>query len=388
MGCILTSDTEQGILETMRFVAMVRGSHEVVVAKSAFEILQRARRDRPNLAVWDLEFYEPVETRRLYRWHEDPTLRSIPLMILAPTGAGNRHLISPLPHGITCLTKPIDLVELGLRIGELLDMDKGASSSPPPGHRRQIGDLVLDYNLFQVTVRDKHISLTPTEFKLLRYFLEHAGQTFSSERLLEEVWKYPPGAGSLDVVRMYVKRLRDKIEPDPRQPRYIVTIPGHGYQMPSPETFHESAGSLALAHAPGLTGDQHAVLAAHSPLAEIPLQQVFQALQAVTLTCQVTLTTVVRLMDELSRIDREGAEALPRHSSPAGGRAALGNGAVSAVHSLSELTAQLQTTVAQLQSGWPSINTQVLTGGQGSSEQDQRHGIDSAESHGDAAHLD
>lgn len=354
MGYILTSHTEQGILDTMRFVAMMHGSREVVVAQSAFEILQRARRHRPSLAVWDLEFCDPRETQRLSRWHEDPNLRSIPLVFLAPIDTLQEHLNSPLPQGITCLTKPVDLVELGLRIGALLDPKK-EPPAPPPGHRRQIGDLVLDYNLFQVTVRGETISLTPTEFKLLRHFVEHPGQTFSSEQLLEEVWNYPPGVGSLDVVRIYVKRLRDKIEPDPRQPQYIVTIPGHGYQMPCLESSDPTPAPSAAVQASSPGPEALPALPAHPPSSPGPLQQVCEALQAVTLTCQMTLTTIMRLMDELARLDGAHATALASQgSNGAAGRLAAANGSNATLHSLRALTTQLQTTVTQLQAGWPN----------------------------------
>lgn len=310
MGYILTTSTEQDILETIRFVAMVRGSHEVVVAQSTREILELARRNKPSLAVWDLGLNNPVQTQDLRQWYGDSMLQPVPLVLMAPAGQSSRQsLPSPLPHGTTCLVKPVDLVELGLRVGVLLDPGNGSPSScndsaaqPADGHRRRVGDVVLDYQLFQVTVNDEATSLTPTEFKLLRHLMEHLGQTFSSEQLLKEVWKYPPGAGSPDVVRMYVKRLRDKLEPDPQEPQYIVTISGHGYQMPIPETTGKPSDSLPPAQRSSGNGivRRYREAAVSMMAGDDPLQEVLLALQTVTLTCQATLGTMARLVDELS----------------------------------------------------------------------------------------
>lgn len=107
---------------------------------------------------------------------------------------------------------------------------------PPASHFLQVGDLVLDCNMYQVHVgrsSPRIINLTPMEFKLLHYLMRSPGKVFSGDHLLVAVWEYPEDVGNPDVVRMYVKRLRDKIEPDPRQPIYIHTIPGHGYTIPA-----------------------------------------------------------------------------------------------------------------------------------------------------------
>jgi DNA-binding response OmpR family regulator len=93
----------------------------------------------------------------------------------------------------------------------------------------EAGGLVLDTRTFEVTTREKTALLTPTEFDLLYHLMSHAGQVFASERLLQEVWDFPYDTGSTDLVRAHVKNLRAKIEPDPRRPTYLRTVPRHGY---------------------------------------------------------------------------------------------------------------------------------------------------------------
>lgn len=366
MKYIITTSTEQAILKTIDFVAVVRGPCEVVIAQSAPDMLRWARRDQPNLAIWDLEFNDQAKRSKLLsQWHEDPRLRPIPLLLLAPAGDGS---LPPLPSDVTCLTKPVDLLELGLHIGALLNHESKAPA-PLGGHRRQVGDLVLDYQLFQAIVKERAISLTPTEFKLLRHFVENPGQTFSGEQLLDEVWQYPPGIGSPDVVRMYVKRLRDKIEPDTRNPRYIVTIPGHGYQMPMPAASHYSTSDLLPVSRDEEITDRHHE--AMIPLTAIDdtLQEILCALQTVTLTCQATLRTMARLVDKLSQdgdnwqltrpiTAQESSSAVHAGTSPIPCR---GDGLNSpaekiavATRSLSRLAAELQAPLTQLQESCPT----------------------------------
>ena len=94
------------------------------------------------------------------------------------------------------------------------------------------GGLTLDTKSFQVTVGGgQKVLLTPVEFDLLYHLMSNAGTVFSSSRLLQEVWDYPYDTGSPDLVRMHIRNLRQKIEPDPQMPTYLKTVPRHGYTI-------------------------------------------------------------------------------------------------------------------------------------------------------------
>ncbi len=93
------------------------------------------------------------------------------------------------------------------------------------------GDIILDPSERTVKIKDKTSQrLTQLEFRLLYILLMNAGQTLSSDRVIEYVWGYS-GKGNRDLVRGLVKRLRAKIEDDPKNPRYIMTITGAGYSL-------------------------------------------------------------------------------------------------------------------------------------------------------------
>jgi DNA-binding response OmpR family regulator len=93
----------------------------------------------------------------------------------------------------------------------------------------QVGPLSLDTRTFEVNAGGKITLLTPVEFELLRFLMAHAGEVISNDRLLKEVWGYPSGVGSPGLVRMYIRKLRLKIEPSPSNPIYIKTVRRRGY---------------------------------------------------------------------------------------------------------------------------------------------------------------
>ena len=92
-----------------------------------------------------------------------------------------------------------------------------------------MGDLVLNRHTRRVRVGERTEQLTPVEYELCYYLMTHPGQTFSSKQLLAQVWDYPTESADPGLVRWHIKNLRSKIEPDPRHPVFIRTVPRHGY---------------------------------------------------------------------------------------------------------------------------------------------------------------
>lgn len=100
----------------------------------------------------------------------------------------------------------------------------------------QVGDLLLDLQAGRVVRGDEEVCLTRLEFDLLAYLVRSAGRVVGYDELLREVWGYDYTAGSQETIKSCVKRLRWKIEPDPAQPRYLVTVRGVGYRWAIPST--------------------------------------------------------------------------------------------------------------------------------------------------------
>jgi len=126
------------------------------------------------------------------------------------------------------VTKPFDMAELLARIEANLRRTAGASVSSPEGY--QFGDVRVDFRSAEVTRQGTAVELSAQEFRLLCYFIEHRGATLSRHKLLDEVWGYDamPSTRTVDV---HVSWLRQKVEPNPRRPSFIVTVHGLGYKF-------------------------------------------------------------------------------------------------------------------------------------------------------------
>lgn len=127
------------------------------------------------------------------------------------------------------LTKPFETIELLARIEALLRR----APSGPSGvslERYQFGDITVDVRKAEVMQKGQELDLSAKEFQLLKYFIEHRGATVSRDELLQEVWGYNamPSTRTVDV---HVAWLRQKLEPNPRVPRYILTVHGMGYKF-------------------------------------------------------------------------------------------------------------------------------------------------------------
>jgi two-component system alkaline phosphatase synthesis response regulator PhoP len=125
------------------------------------------------------------------------------------------------------LTKPFEMAELLARVEALL---RRAPSIGAVGEVYQFGAIRLDLRRTEVTRHGKPVTLSAKEFQLLRYLTEHRGTTVSRETLLSEVWGYGAVTSSR-TVDVHVAWLRQKLEEDPRQPQWILTVHGLGYRL-------------------------------------------------------------------------------------------------------------------------------------------------------------
>lgn len=125
------------------------------------------------------------------------------------------------------LTKPFEMLELLARVEVLLRRSPRLSST---GDVHQFGSVRLDVRRTEVVRQGKLVALSAKEFQLLRYLAEHRGTTVSRETLLSQVWGYG-GVTSSRTVDVHIAWLRQKLEDDPRQPQWILTVHGLGYKL-------------------------------------------------------------------------------------------------------------------------------------------------------------
>ncbi len=128
------------------------------------------------------------------------------------------------------LTKPYSLRELLARIRALLRRAYGEFSSSEAS-LLYVGDLTIDLTRAQVTRGNHVLALTPTEFRLLVYFAQNPRQALTRSQILQAVWGYDAEVEDERTVNVHIRRLREKIEPDPSRPSLILTVPGIGYRL-------------------------------------------------------------------------------------------------------------------------------------------------------------
>ncbi len=134
------------------------------------------------------------------------------------------------------LTKPFNNQELLLRIAGVLSRSHRQTMSDV----LVCGDLALDRRTHDVTVAGRSVPLTPTEYNLLLCLLESGGRVLAWESLLREIWGADDWEGGKELVKVNVRRLRKKLEPDPAEPRYVLTVWGVGYKSSCDRSRRES----------------------------------------------------------------------------------------------------------------------------------------------------
>jgi two-component system KDP operon response regulator KdpE len=219
---ILVVDDERAI---RRFLTMALNSqgYTVVEAVDGESALQAVVMQRPDLLILDLGLpdMDGIEVvRRLREWSE------LPILILS-VREQEADKIAALDAGADdYLTKPF-------RVGELLARLRAALrrvSSPTRQSTFLSQGLCVDLAHRQVTMHDQEVHLTPTEYDLLRVFILHAGKVLTHRYLLRQVWG-PAYEAEVPLLRVNISNLRQKLEPDPTQPQYLITEKGVGYRL-------------------------------------------------------------------------------------------------------------------------------------------------------------
>ena len=206
---------------------------DVSVALRGVDALAIAREQRPALVIMDIMMpaMDGIEVAR--RMREMPQLAQLPILFLTGRGEIDDKIAAyQQAQADDYLTKPFEVRELDLRVKALL---RRAMQTVPPevDEKLTVGSLVLDLRTYEINTPDRTVLLTPIEFELMRFLMTHADHVFSTDQLLEEVWGYPPGTGMPDLVRVHIKNIRDKIEPDPKYPTYVRNLLRRGYMVTS-----------------------------------------------------------------------------------------------------------------------------------------------------------
>lgn len=201
-----------------------RAGYTVITAPDGKTGLEMAREEKPDLVLLDILMSD------MDGWHVYEALQSITdVPVLFLTALGDEHNIT---YGLGLgaddyIVKPFGYKELVTRVKASLSRARRARGEQSIF---QAGPLWVNLDTHEVKIDEEVISLTPTEFSLLSALIQDAGRTVSHDTLLRRVWgaEY---ANRRDYLKLYIWYLRQKIEPEPREPKFIISERGQGYRL-------------------------------------------------------------------------------------------------------------------------------------------------------------
>ncbi|HLZ61579.1 MAG TPA: response regulator transcription factor [Ktedonosporobacter sp.] len=222
---ILLAEDEQALRDFVSRNLRARG-FDVLEASNGLEALALWEREDPHLLILDI-MMPRMDGLEVCRRVRDSS--AVPIIVLTALDAESDK-VSALDLGADdYLTKPFGVEELLARVRAVLRRTQG-ETVPLTSGIKHFGDLEIDLAGHIVRQRGVQVRLSPTEFTLLKQLVTNAGKMLTHRQLLQSVWG-PEYGGESEYLRVYINRLRQKLEPDPANPRYIVTEPGVGYRF-------------------------------------------------------------------------------------------------------------------------------------------------------------
>lgn len=221
---VLIVDDEKAIRRYLRAALSAQGI-TVMEASSGEEALRAVAVDHPDVVILDLGLpdMEGTEvTRRVREWTE------VPIIILSVREQESEKIAALDAGADDYLTKPFGTGELMARVRAALRRSYRKDNEPIV----EVKELKIDLERRLVMVAEREISLTPTEYDILRLLAQNLGKVLTHRQLLQNVWGYS-SEEDLHLLRVNISNLRHKIEPDPSRPRYIRTEAGVGYRLHS-----------------------------------------------------------------------------------------------------------------------------------------------------------
>lgn len=224
---ILVVDDEPDVTELVSY-KLQREGYEVEVINDPLEIMGKAREFCPDLFVLDIMMPELDGLKICRMIRADSRLNSVPIIFLTARGEIEDRIKGLESGADDYLAKPFDTKELALRIG--LIFKRLHKDGEAGGGTLTVADIVLDEEQHKVTVAQRPIELTATEFKLLKLLMQRKGRVQSRENLLVNVWNYDTDTETR-TIDTHIRRLREKLD---GRADLIETVRGVGYRINEP----------------------------------------------------------------------------------------------------------------------------------------------------------
>jgi DNA-binding response OmpR family regulator len=225
---ILIVEDERAVARSLEY-ALAHEGYDVSWAGTGQQALQLAHSQDPHLILLDIRLPD-ISGFDVCRQLRAQGSR-VPILILTARDEEVDRVLGLELGADDYVVKPYSLRELISRIRALLRRTYGDLALAPKEGRVAFGPIEVDLERWLVYRDGQLFDLTPTEFRLLRYLVTHPGRPFSREALIDAVWGYDTLVGSERTVDVHIRHLREKLEPDPTHPRWLVTVRGVGYKF-------------------------------------------------------------------------------------------------------------------------------------------------------------
>jgi DNA-binding response OmpR family regulator len=226
---LLVAEDAPDIAQVIAYSArMIWPGCQVGIAENGSDAMSQFLAEEPDLVVLDVQMPPPdgLEVCRRIR-----AVSQVPILMLTVRDTMVDKVKAFDLGADDYLTKPFDPLELQARLRALARRAEVTTATAE--EQFTCGDLTIDFATREVRVADQVVQLTPTEYRLLEELVRHAGTALPNDILLERVWG-PEWIGDPGYIKVFVRRLRKKLGDDVKNPRYVETVRGVGYRLPSP----------------------------------------------------------------------------------------------------------------------------------------------------------
>ncbi len=223
---ILICDDEKDIVTALKIYLSADG-YQIYEAYTGKEALEVMRRVDIHLVLMDIMMPEMDGISAMVKIRENS---NVPVILLTAKSEDNDKVLGLMVGADDYVTKPFNPVEVQARVKSQLRRYMQLGGGNIAQKKLVIGGIELDDASKQVTLDGEEISLTPTEYDILKFLMQHPGEVYSPRQIYQKVWEDAP-YGSENTVAVHIRHLREKLEYDPAEPRYLKVVWGQGYKI-------------------------------------------------------------------------------------------------------------------------------------------------------------
>ena len=223
---VLVCDDEKDIVSALRIYLMSEEYH-VFEAYNGAEAVEAVANNEIHLVLMDIMMPVMDGIQAMVKIRETS---NVPVILLTAKGEDTDKVLGLTVGADDYVTKPFNPVELQARVKSQLRRYMLLGSAVKDSSKAQVGGIELDDKSKEVTLDGEKVNLTRTEYDILKLLMDHPGQVFSPNEIYEKVWKDNP-FGTENTVAVHIRHLREKIEYNPQEPRYLKVVWGRGYKM-------------------------------------------------------------------------------------------------------------------------------------------------------------